>query len=58
MGDMHLIEELEQALLTGKLKQFRSKLEKVDLMILDDLLAKKAQNYCFKLAQSFMNKRV
>ncbi|MDM5331724.1 IS21-like element helper ATPase IstB [Ureibacillus composti] len=33
----HLVEELEQALKTGKLKQFRSKLEKVDLMILDEM---------------------
>ncbi|KGR80636.1 ATP-binding protein, partial [Ureibacillus sinduriensis] len=33
----HLVEELEHALHTGKLKQFRSKLEKVDLMILDEM---------------------
>lgn len=33
----HLVEELEQALKTGKLKQLRSKLEKVDLMILDEM---------------------
>ncbi|CAM5209554.1 ATP-binding protein OS=Sporosarcina ureilytica OX=298596 GN=BI350_05585 PE=3 SV=1 [Lysinibacillus sphaericus] len=33
----HLVEELEQALVMGRLKQFRSKLEKVDLMILDEM---------------------
>ena len=33
----HLVEELEQAFRSGKLKQFRSKLEKVDLMILDEM---------------------
>lgn len=33
----HLVEELEQAFRLGKLKQFRSKLERVDLMILDEM---------------------
>lgn len=36
-GIPHLVEELEQALMMGKLKQFRSKLEKVDMMILDEM---------------------
>ena len=59
---LHLVEELEQALHVGKLKQFRNKLEKIDLMILDEMgylpFAKKERSYFFKLFQSFMNKRV
>ncbi|MBD8035038.1 IS21-like element helper ATPase IstB [Solibacillus merdavium] len=57
----HLVEELEQALNTGKLKQFRSKLEKVDLMILDEMgylpFGKEGAELLFQIISEFYEQK-
>ena len=57
----HLVEELEQALLVGKLKQFRSKLEKVDLMILDEMgylpFGKEGAELLFQIISEFYEQK-
>lgn len=57
----HLVEELEQALHTGKLKQFRSKLEKVDLMILDEMgylpFGKEGAELLFQIISEFYEQK-
>ena len=57
----HLVEELEQAMLTGKLKQFRSKLEKVDLMILDEMgylpFGKEGAELLFQIISEFYEQK-
>ncbi|MEK5078673.1 IS21-like element helper ATPase IstB [Solibacillus sp. FSL W7-1436] len=57
----HLVEELEHALHTGKLKQFRSKLEKVDLMILDEMgylpFGKEGAELLFQIISEFYEQK-
>jgi DNA replication protein DnaC len=57
----HLVEELEQALRNNRLSAFRKRMEKVDLVILDEMgylhLVKKELNYYSKLYRSFMNRK-
>lgn len=57
----HLVEELEQALHTGKFKQFRSKLEKVDLMILDEMgylpFGKEGAELLFQIISEFYEQK-
>ena len=57
----HLVEELEQALHAGKLKQFRSKLEKVDLMILDEMgylpFGKEGAELLFQIISEFYEQK-
>ena len=57
----HLVEELEQALHTEKLKQFRSKLEKVDLMILDEMgylpFGKEGAELLFQIISEFYEQK-
>lgn len=57
----HLVEELEQALLAGKWKQFRSKLEKVDLMILDEMgylpFGKEGAELLFQIISEFYEQK-
>ena len=57
----HLVEELEQALNTGKLKQYRSKLEKVDLMILDEMgylpFGKEGAELLFQIISEFYEQK-
>lgn len=57
----HLVEELEQALHTGKMKQFRNKLEKVDLMILDEMgylpFGKEGAELLFQIISEFYEQK-
>ncbi|WP_108307225.1 IS21-like element helper ATPase IstB [Metalysinibacillus jejuensis] len=57
----HLVEELEQALYAGKLKPFRSKLEKVDLMILDEMgylpFGKEGAKLLFQIISEFYEQK-
>lgn len=57
----HLVEELEQALQAGKLKSFRSKLEKVDLLILDEMgylpFGKEGAELLFQIISEFYEQK-
>jgi DNA replication protein DnaC len=57
----HLVEELEQALHVGKLKQFRNKLEKIDLMILDEMgylpFGKEGAELLFQIISEFYEQK-
>jgi len=59
----HLVEELEQALHNNRLSTFRKRMEKVDLVILDEMgylpFSKEGAELLFQITfQSFTNKKV
>ncbi|GFZ89686.1 hypothetical protein GCM10010978_31200 [Compostibacillus humi] len=59
----HLVEELEQALHNNRLSTFRKRMEKVDLVILDEIgylpFSKEGAELLFQITfQSFTNKKV